>query len=276
MDEESFFRFINFRHRIYVRKEMGLSKPWSDDPIFQNWKFCNIFRRLDKTTVWLIDNVINPHIDDDPTDLMFNLFAFRAYNRPETYQYLGGWVQGSYNAEVEEHELEPYVAKGNQLISGAYMLRGYKGQAKWQSIPAALEKIWDSKRSLYEAIRREKTLENACESIRAGKYWGWGPFTAYQVALDMTYSPVLGDAEDLNTWCAFGPGAMRGISILYPGIKKSQMIERTQNLLAMSPEYLAPHVPALNLQDIEFSLCEYGKYERIKNGGRGKERYNGK
>jgi hypothetical protein len=37
-------------------------------------------------------------------------------------------------------------------------------------------------------------------------------------------------------------------------------------LLKFSPEYLSEKFPKLEMRDIEHSLCEFDKYERVRNG----------
>lgn len=274
MSELDFFNFINERHRIYIAKESGSNKPWSDDPIFQQWKFCNVFRALDATSQYLIHKVLEPHLDEPPSTVLFNIFLFRAFNLPTTYE-LVGWRNNWKTASVTE-ELERLVKVGKTLTSGAYMLRGYENQPKWQSIPNSLSDIWDSKRSLYQDIAHENTLQNAYQSILDMHYWGWGPFTSYQIALDLSYTPLLKDPKDLNTWTYFGPGASRGLKVLYPNLKRPDYLQAARELLEVSNSYLEEYVPSLNLQDIEFCLCEYSKYIRIKLGGRGKHHYDGR
>ena len=44
------------RHKIYLRRSAGQPFPWTDDPILQKYKFNNIYRELDKTTIWIKDS----------------------------------------------------------------------------------------------------------------------------------------------------------------------------------------------------------------------------
>lgn len=277
-----FWYFINERHRIYLTKEISGKKPYTNDPIFQQWKFCNVFRRLDKQSKWLIDNVITPHCHpeyDDPALMLFNIFAFRAFNYWPTYDALvdafaeGIWLQ-SWDKNIAIKALKELEG---QLTSGAYMLRGREGQPKYVSICDTLDEIWDRKEKLLESIQLGVTLQNAYEHILSSNFWGWGPFTSYQIALDLTYTPILEDPVDINEWCAFGPGAKRGLREIWPDLvlKEEWMIEAAKSLLADQVKYREGHVPELNLQDIEFCLCELSKYRRIKRGGRGKEKYAG-
>lgn len=278
MNQEAFSDFwlwINERHRIYLRKEAGEPKPWSSDPIFQEWKFCNVFRPLDTQSKYLIEEVIKPAWNWDPAILLFNIFAFRAFNWAPTYEAIGGY-QFEWNERAVAKLLRLHAEK-NKLTSGAYMIRGRQGMSKYRSIAMTLTKVWEYREYMLQQFQDQPiyTLEEAQELFMAMKFWGWGPFTIYQIVLDLTYTKFLQGATDINTWCEFGPGAQRGIKLIYPELKNKEMLEATRGLLLDSPKFLEPHVPTLTLQDIEFSLCELGKYWRIKHGGKSKNKYDG-
>jgi hypothetical protein len=276
---DTFWYFINERHKIYEHRIQGYPKPWSDDQIFQNWKFCNVFRQLDKQSEYLIKNVIEPHNDESPDMLLFNIFVFRAFNWWPTYQHLGGW-QSDWHAEKATDNMKKYVWTGLPMSSGAYMIRGREGMPKYESIAITLDTLWQEQKDNLAKTAKHGSLQKLTEKIVDVKLWGWGPFTAYQIALDCSYSSLMPNPVDINTWCEFGPGGIKGIRLIYPGIKHYEMLEAARGLLLDSPKFLnreGPNqVPTLTLQDIEFSLCELGKYIRIKNGGRGKGKYNGR
>lgn len=268
---ETFWYWINERHRVYLRKENFDPKPWSDDPIFQTWRFCNVFRQLDTQSKYLIENIIKPAENWDPAVLLFNIYAFRAFNWYPTYEAMGGY-QFEWNERAVGKLLKAH-AEHNKLTSGAYMIRGRQYMAKHHSILLTLSRIWEEKNNLI--YYKPDTMEKMQEFLMTHHYWGWGPFTTYQIVLDLTYSPILRNPIDINTWCEFGPGAKRGIKLIYPELKNSQMLEATKMLWEEQHQYRESHVPFLTLQDIEFSLCELGKYMRAKAGGKGKNHYDG-
>lgn len=274
MNEQDFFQFINERHAVYLAKESGQPKPWTDNPILQDWKFCNVFRYLDKQSQLLINNIIEPHKDAEPDILLFNIFMFRAFNWWPTYEAIG-WTENFDSKNV----MNILDKRANQkLTSGAYMMRGREGIPKYRSILATLHEMWwGYKKHIANVAKVHNRIEEVTLEISSEEaLWGWADFTAYQVALDLTYSPLMPKPFDINTWCAFGPGAIRGMEILYPGIKTKDLLNQAIVLHQMSPDYLEPHVPPMTLQDIEFSLCEYSKMVRIRNGGRGKHKYDGR
>ena len=104
---------------------------------------------------------------------------------------------------------------------------------------------------------------------------GFGGFLAYEVITDLRHKPVLWSATDIQTWCHFGPGAVRGMHRLFPNLNKSEYLDWATALLHESA-HLPPWMPKLEMRDIEHCLCEYDKYMRVKlNEGRPRSRYNG-
>lgn len=276
---QDFFYWINERHKIFLKKWRGDHKPWTDDPILRDWKFCNVFRQYDKQSKLLIDNVIKPHWNDDLSLMLFNIYAFRAFNWAPTYANLvkdfgkNGWLE-YWSDTVGKDSLQDTLITNGKLTSGAYMIRGREGMPKYESIVQTLTDIWQEKEHVAKQfIDSVFSLEAAQILLYSRGYWGWGPFTTYQIVLDLTYTKWLENAVDINTWCEFGPGAIRGIREIYPELPKNMMLDAIRGLLLDSPKFLEGHVPTLTLQDIEFSLCELQKYRRIKAGGRSKERY---
>lgn len=272
---ETFWMFCNERHQIYLNRLAGKPKPWSEDPIFQEWKFCNVFRWLDKQSQLLIDNIIKPHWEDEPSLLLFNIFLFRTFNLWDTYKEIG-WVD-NWDPKFVTDILYRIYWSSKPFTSGAYMLRGRQGIPKYVSMVMTLTDLWNEQRKYLAKVAMDSgLLEEVTKEIQAANLWGWGPFTSYQVALDLSYSPILADPIDINDWCEFGPGAKRGLEIIWPGIRSSQYLEAAKSLVKNQGMWLKDYMPVMTLQDVEFALCETSKYWRILNGGKSKEKYDGK
>lgn len=59
-----FFADARERHAIYLRRRAGRPKPWTNDPVLQNYKITNVFRELDRTTTWIRTHVRDPLYDN--------------------------------------------------------------------------------------------------------------------------------------------------------------------------------------------------------------------
>lgn len=116
---------------------------------------------------------------------------------------------------------------------------------------------------------------------RLGALPGFGGtgFMAKEVLQDVMQTPVLAHAVDRNTWCPAGPGAQRGLNRIFnrpvrQGIKESRALSEMITLFEEAKDRLPVFMPTLELHDIQFQLCEFDKYERVRKGeGRPKSRY---
>lgn len=130
-------------------------------------------------------------------------------------------------------------------------------------------------------------LMEALETNSAENVWGvlttaknWGSFMAGQVVADLTYTPLLADATDLNTWAPKGPGSVRGYNRLL-GLPLKQKAPSNevwcgvlQRWRAELIETLGPGYGDVNLMDLQNCLCETDKYLRVKAGeGRPRSTY---
>ena len=107
---------------------------------------------------------------------------------------------------------------------------------------------------------------------------------AKEVALDVMQTPHLRDCHDRNKWCPIGPGARRGLNRLHfratsqaVGVVGGACEERfLAELRALYGEVRAAE-PAwcdalgIELHDVQFQLCEFDKYERIRGREGGKK-----
>jgi len=284
MNPQPLYDWINERHAIYLRRAAGQPPPWTVDPILREYRFTNVFRELDAVTVWIRENIREPFADHP--DLWFMMAIARQINWPETLQELidcGVWPEKSWSWEHFRDVMRDRSARGEKVYTGAYMLRGPiqgdpSGSQDKPNYTAlrVLEPVWADRVKLRPWMKLR--LQDACAALEA--YHGWGGFLAYEVATDLRHCPGwLDKAPDIMTWANPGPGALRGLNRLYgrpvkQALNREQAITEMQLLLLMSLLYLGSHVPALEMRDIEHSLCECDKYLRVKLGeGRPRAKY---
>ena len=276
-----FFDFIKERHAIYIRRKRGDPWPWTNDPILQAYKFTNIFRELDTGTVHCRKAIREPYANHH--ELFFNIATYRLYNYTETQKEIGYIIR--YNPDDAMALMYARRKRKERVFTGAHMITGTLGGDKvWQVFGLCFTQLWNNRRKLEP--QPGDTLETAFKRL-AGHNPGYGAFIAYEVITDLRHTRYLEDAVDIYTWANAGPGAMRGINRLlgnpvynskkefwgkpkdtsnYP--KKEEYIEYMRRLLAMSEasKYLPGWMPALEMRDIEHSLCEWDKHERTRTG----------
>lgn len=269
---EDFAYWINERHSIYLKRMDGKTKPWTTDEILQRWKFTNVYRQLDTGTVWL-RRMLNGDIKgsgliDDPELIVFNVIWYRLFNRWEHARDLG-FVQ-SYK------KVENYITKcfrqGKKIFTGAYMTTGVSFEDKYVTYLQACKEIWDNKIHIV-SLCKMNSMEVVFHKLL--QHWMIGKFVAYELVCDLRFTKVL-NPVDQNTWCNLGPGAVRGLKRL--GMEPT--VESARILLCGKGAYLQPHVFKcewpFELREIEHSLCEFDKYQRVKTGvGRPRSKYDG-
>lgn len=311
--------WINERHAIYMRKailedqkDRGLDYPalsntgrlaWGEggwtldrltnDPILREYRFCNVFRELDRVTVWIRQNIREPFADNE--HLWYMLAIARFINWPNTLERLiespDGWpFDPRFSPERMTAVLEEWKSRGEKVETGAYMIRAESDTKKeWYSwtkqryvSEIVLGRMWEQRDEIARRLEGPMTLEMAHRMFREmpGAV-GWGPFMAHQVIVDLRWTRYLSDAPDLGRWASIGPGSARGLNRLYgrplkAAVPQAKALEEMLQLqeLVHQPGVLKPWVPAIELADIQNCLCETDKWLRAKSGeGRPRSQY---
>src|SRR4051812_7947858 len=80
---ERWFEYAVEREKIRKRKEEDkMLPPFTDDPILQKYRFCNVYREDDRTTRWCKKYVRDPLIDKP--EVLLAVVIFRWFNRITT------------------------------------------------------------------------------------------------------------------------------------------------------------------------------------------------
>lgn len=309
MSPEVFFEFARKRHQIYINRQAELPRPWTDDPILQHYRFTNVFRELDKTTIWLREHV-RDRMRDSP-DVFAAVAVYRWFNRITTGEALfsqenvglGGELPGETAFEAfvrmcREGAIEDavgclraamlsYLPERGPYVTGAYIIKTPDGMDKMEGVLQAIQWLMADERpgphgmmgwmqAVDSMVRQRWTLQQAWAWLREFRYMG--DFMAYEVVSDLRWTRLLDRAADIMTWANPGPGAMRGLGRLHnwtrsqsdmpPRIDRGQMIREMQHLLSISrsPNVWPADWPTWEMRDVEHSLCEFDKYQRVLMG----------
>lgn len=82
-----FFETMYERQMIWKRRFIEhKERPWTENKIFQESKFTNVYRELDRNSQWQIKNIL---LDDKLSlkNLIWKLMVFRFFNNPETFTF---------------------------------------------------------------------------------------------------------------------------------------------------------------------------------------------
>ena len=262
---DKFFNFLNERHLIYLRKTRKEEFPWTTDPILQRYKFTNVFRENDRTTVWFREHVRENMRDD--IDVALATVIFRWFNLIETGQLL--LEHGLFKNWDSDYCIE-ILQDQPQWVTGAYIIKTPNGMNKLEGVCWAIDQIANDQNKFIDSIYEAKdSLKALWEVLMPYPYMG--PFMAYEVVTDWRHTFLGDEARDIMTWANPGPGAKRGLNRIHDRplnkqIKSDINISEMQVLLELSQEWLHGQVPSLEMRDIEHTLCEFDKYERVRNG----------
>lgn len=283
----AFFEYARKRFSIHLAKDVvGRPGPWTEDPVLQMYRFCNIHREDDKVTSWFRDNIRGP-LYDSPHVLLATV-AFRWYNRIEMGELMMlpevGLMEGRFDGEaLKRLALEAYP--NGPWTTGAYMIKSPSGMNKIDGLNWCIDNV--AKDAYHLACRVEKgetTMEGMWERLREFPYLG--DFMAYEVVTDLRFTSLLDQAPDIDTWANPGPGAARGLARVqglpidtynrHSDSDRSKLIAGMKELLEYSKdERFWPQAwPKWEMREVEHTLCEFDKYERARLGqGRPKQLY---
>lgn len=272
------------REKIRLARKKNQKRPWTSDPILQNYRFCNVRRMDDKVSMWLLKNWYEPHFNHP---LMLPAVALaRFVNNPESLALITEIVFSDVWRPHEIGEaLRAYRDEGGTVFNGAYMVRGNDGQDKISSV------LDFYVNSLFVAHGHDpghhltrSSMEKTHANINA--CYGFGSFMAGQIVADLRWA-VEGTWADRHTWAPIGPGSKRGMNRL---LKQDLNAKLSQEVFldaltelrislkhslrsSLSPGWLSK----LECHDYQNCLCEFDKYERVLWGeGKPKQKYNGR
>ena len=247
--------WVQEREAIRVLKESHVRKPWSDDPIFQSFKFCNVRREDDRVTKWMKASWRHERYWDDPNFVPAIILA-RTINWPGTLEALG--FPHTWNPHLYLDIMDKLQASGNKVYTGAYMITaGPTGVRKNEWVLMNANSYFKN-----PPVIPKESIQKSWENIINAKYPCVGPFIAGQVIADLKQTKILAGADDWWTWAAVGPGSARGLNRLH-GRPLVQSVSQTQGLKEMQHVRASAKLEHLCLQDVQNCLCEYDKYARV-------------
>lgn len=200
------------RQKIFYKKLLGSLSPYTNDPIYQSFKFCNVYRASDRVSQFLIKDVIYKDTFS-PEDTIFRIFLFRLLNKIETWveleKLLGKIDLKNFNFQNYVDALEKIKLVNETIYGNAFILCANKAfgfDKKYQNHLALLESVF-KKDNFSTKLLNSKTLKELFEKLRTLPLIG--NFMAYQIAIDFNYSEIFDFDE--NDFTIAGPGAERGI-----------------------------------------------------------------
>ena len=254
-----FFELMYERQMIWKRRFVEKrQRPWTDNKIFQESKFTNVYRELDKNSQWQIKNIL---LDDklDLRNLIWKLMVFRFFNNPATFEFepkgqslqqgLFGpmikyglkkdedvnklisakkWRNGipSYE-EYNEDEFCLFIAgfrsSGKNPFTTAYLINSQAapGQSRdYCYTRVVIPALHKAIDELMKVVEEASSPEEIIEFLKTIP--AVADFIAHEFYQDFTYIPRYTGRNfmkfDQNDYTNVGPGASIGIRLIYPSL----------------------------------------------------------
>ena len=267
---DAYWRLAAERQEIFFRRMLGKPAPWTNDPVLLEYKFCNAYRASDRTSQFLIRNVIyNGSKARD--EVIFRVLLFKIFNKIETWQglvkRLGEVSLSSFDFDKYSRALQGILDSGQPVYTSAYMSCANKafGFSRKHLNHLALVERMCVKDAVHDRIVNAKGMEEAFLILR--EYPLIGDFMAYQLATDINYSGAVDWSE--NSFTIAGPGAKRGIAKCFAGkVDEAEAIKWMQENQGQEFERLGLNFKTLfgrelQLIDCQNLFCETDKYSRV-------------
>lgn len=226
-----YFYWISERQNIFWKRLKGEKQPYSTDEIFNQNKFTNVYRILDRVSQFLISEVIYNGKQYSRKDMFWRILLFKHFNNIKTWNYLVANlsdVTASTSLDDISKLLKDYMAYGGKIYSSAYMMT-----ASFMKNPS-IKKVYgitDTKYKheaymcIFKTVKKNGLDERLLESQSFEEVFNHlttiitvGRFLAYQYTVDLNYSPLFNFSE--NDFIACGPGTIRGIDRTFNFKKK--------------------------------------------------------
>lgn len=278
--------YIQERMNIFWNRLKGLS-TYTEDIIFLENKFTNAYRVLDRSSQYLLRNVI--YINDGKyteEDIVWRIFLYKNYNLPSTWEYLKQTV-GDITVDTPIIEIrEALEIYESPVFSNAYMLtcafirkesffneygidKNYTKKF-WLYLKIFRKELFD--RGKIKTILKSKSFENLF--INLSDILSFADFLSYQIAQDLNYTELFN--FDDNSFCAAGLGTQRGIKrvfdingkvdfgdvVKWTAENYDKLVEDYSNIYNI--DLTAKQLPNWDFKVPDFSnaFCETDKYMR--------------
>lgn len=291
----AFFAFMREREQVRLHKEAGLPRPWTSDPILQEFKFTNVRRHFDWTTTQLRDSFYSEHRDDDRRAILMNCALFRYFGTYEFAEAVGWQSYDDFDFEEIIDTAERRLSSGLRVFTGAYVITNQGISAPKQEVVVDyfLRDLHKAVPELLQIVQMTRSWSKVASAMsKIGGFGGTG-FMSKEILLDTMMTDFWeGPGEELagyrltlpadyGEWTPIGPGGLRGAARLcghewpeHNTLRPSQALEVILKLHEVQAEHWPEEYGRLWPTDIQFQLCEFDKYERVRLGqGRPRSRY---
>lgn len=267
---DTYWLFAAERQAIYQARVSGQPGPWTSDPVLLRHRFTNCYRAADRVSQFLIRQV-SYRGSQELDEVAFRTLLFKMFNRVSTWQLLeaalGEISWERFDLSAYDEVLTAAFAAGTKLYSPAYVVPPPRlgAERKHTNHLRLVELMMTS--GLPQRAAGGGSLRELFATLAA--YPAMGDFLAYQFAIDLNYSAVLGFDE--MEFVVPGPGARDGLRKCFgpaaDGIE-SEIIRymaehQDSHFDRLGLEFDGLRGRPLQLVDCQNLFCEVDKYARV-------------
>ena len=223
-----FEKMVERQNIWYKRTILEQTAPWTDDEIFSKYRFTNVHRELDRTTLHYTRELIPNLKDDEESRKIFlvNVFLFRIFCKIGTWNATGYVTNFKESWEEAKNKLRRKKRLGDVLFTGAYMVNNLKSanknketnSDKLENAICIIQHVIDNLDEIYEfTVNPQRDMKSVV--TRYSLIPGIGLFNAYEICLDLAITEKYGVVEFVkwtpDYWANVGPGCKNGIDYIF-------------------------------------------------------------
>lgn len=256
--------WINEREAMRQRRAAGMPAPWGYDPHMTNVRYCNVHREHDKVTVY----IRNSGVYSGGTVPVWVVVLARMVNRISSLEALKPHVLAQ-DLDAVKATLKLLRGQDRTIWGNAYTI---------STCGKSMDKVDYVIDHVVRAVKQPLFVWDSLASAHAQlmQVDGLGSFLAAQVVADLKNTPQHGlkTASDWATWCAQGPGSLKGLTAYFGrSITPANFNAAIARCYQQTLPLVAPYVGELHMQDFQNCLCEFSKYCRVSEGGKARNNY---
>lgn len=289
---DMYFEIMVERQNVWHKRVVqGLPKPWTTDPVLGNYHMTNVDRKLDRVTLYYIDNVLSAfkqtydyltNKEEAKKFLILNTFIYRLFVRPDTWEVMGyitpddayeDWERAKANLRKRREE-------GHTIFTDAYYVNDLKSanpneetnSNKTENAIALIEWIIahldEIAEYVFNPVNNMESVVTYLTRIPAV-----GMFNSYEACLDLAmveeFTKIPFVTWNGDYWTNTGPGCRRGIDYIFEnrgGLDYTQIVFFVASVYKHEFErlgltYLFQNgTNELDLRCLEGWFCEMSKY----------------
>lgn len=266
----SYWTLAAERQAIFFRRLHGQQPPWTTDPVLATNRFTNAYRASDRVSQYLINEVIYGAPSDERSTVL-RVLLFKIFNRIETWRYMedavGCVAIDTFDVAYLARLLDERMAAGERLYSAAYIMPSPKlGETRKHA----------NHLKLLEELLVDGTVDRLIEAASLRELYevllgvhSFGPFLAFQFAIDLNYSELFSFSE--MDFVVAGPGAHDGIAKCFTNghdlsaedVIRAVTESAAEQFGAVGIEFDSLWGRPLQLIDCQNLFCEVSKYARV-------------